>query len=147
MLCQVLRRHAGDAVTKAQIVLHLLPPQVEKPVTQAQLIAHSLAFFRRKRQPRALAEHFKAVGQQLDAPGFDFFIDRVLAALAHDAGHGDDGLVAQALGRGKVACRQNACVKDHLQHALAVAQVGKDDAPHVAPRADPAAGCHSAADV
>ena len=132
---------------QAQVFLHFGAPQVEKPVAQPQLVAYLGAPFRRKGQAGALVQHLEPRRAQLDIARFDFFVDRLGVAPAHDAGHGDDGFVAQLLGGVKILFRQGALIKDGLKHPFAIAQVDEDDAAHVAPRAHPAAGGDLAPDV
>ena len=75
--------------------------------------------------------------QHLDLAGDQVGVDRAFGTRPHQAGHGDDELVAQLFGGGE--SRGAIGIADDLHQSFAVAQVDEDHAAVVAAAMDPAA--------
>ena len=84
------------------------------------------------------------MSQDFDLPGAHFRVDRAFRARAHEALHLEYELGANSLGLGENLGPIG--VENHLQQALSIAQIDKDDTAVVAPPVDPAANLDFLAD-
>ncbi len=133
-LVQELAHFDGHAIAQHQVALHLRTAQVQYAMREARRFREVVVVQLERRRDRRvqdldfLAEHFDFARSQLGVGG-------ARRTLAHQAGHADAELVAQAL-RG----REGGVVRiEHdLRQARAVAQVDEDDPAVVAAAVHPA---------
>ena len=99
-----------------------------------------------KRQHLGFVQDDQTIRNQLDGPCPELGVFRAFKPPRHGAGHLDDILVAQRMGGfGHPGMFFRA--KNHLGHALAVAQIDENDPAVVAPGANPSRQGHAPADV
>ena len=126
---------ARGLVAQLHDALHVGAAQVDDAMRQADGLREVVVVdLERRRGGRV--EHFKLVRQHLDLAGDEVGVLGTGRAAAHLAGDAQAELVAYALGSGKGLGAVG--VADHLDQALAVAQVDEDDPTVVAAAVGPA---------
>ena len=135
IVIEIAARRARDGMPQAQRPLHRLAPQVEVAMLEAHFLREVL-LVHHERERRGGIEDLELVREHFDLAASQRRVHGPLGAAAHDALHAQHELVAHAVGDGE---RVRAVgIADHLDQALAIAQVDEDDASVVAPAMRPA---------
>ena len=134
-LVEEVAHRLDDLVAQDDVALERPAAQIQVAVLHAQVFVNVVVFVDLKRRNRRTVEYLEILDGHLDLAGRQF---RVLGAgrTAPDGpAHADDVFVAQALGFAEAGLLR---IEDDLCDAVAVAQVGKDQAAVVAPDVHPA---------
>ena len=115
--------------------MHALAPQIEEAVFEPHVLGIIGVHVDRERQRLGRALNFDALDLELDLAGRQLRVDRVVGALHHRAGDGDD--VLEPL-RVDVLEQRVRHVDDALRHAVMVAQIDEQKLAVVALAVDPA---------
>jgi hypothetical protein len=131
---EVVTHRAGDLVTQAQALRHLLAAQVDVAVLEAHLLAHVLVELERQRL--GPVERDELAREQLDLARREVRVRGAGRALADEPADLHHELVTELFGF--VELGPVVGVEYHLQEAFPVAQVHEDDAAMIAAAVDPA---------
>ena len=126
----------GDHLrTQHDVLVHLLPAQIDVAVFQPDLVGVFLVAGHLHRQHVGRGLHIQDSDLELDLAGRQARVHRAGLAQHHVAGHGDHALRPQrfGLGEGRAAGR-----KDALGQAVMVAQINEQQSAMVALGVDPA---------
>ena len=132
------------AAAQQHVTMQRLPPQVEEAVSQPRLLGEFGVAVHLQRQRLGPRLHGQLPHGHLDLAGGQLRVDRRRLARDDGAGHGDDALHPQRLGRRE---RGTAGVEDTLGQAVMVAQIDEEQAAVVALAVNPTRQPHGAADV
>jgi hypothetical protein len=126
------------------LLVHLLAPEIQVAVAQANLLARVLVGIDLQRQQLGARANLERRNPDLDLAGRQTFVDRLRAALHHRAGHRDHAFHAHRLELREQRAR-------HVDHALGqaeiVAQIDEQKLAVVAFAVDPAGQAHGFAGV
>jgi hypothetical protein len=139
---EVLAHRARDRVTQAQPFLHHVATQVDVTVLEPRLFLD--LFVELERDRLRAVQHLDLAREQFDLPGRQVGVGRAGRPRPHRARDLQHPFVAYALGLGEH--RRRVGIEDHLQQAVAIAQVDEDDAAVVAPAVHPAGHRHGRSD-
>ena len=121
-------------MAQPQALAHHLTAQVEVAVLEPHLLAHHLIEL--KRQRVGAVQELDLAREHFDAARGEVLIGGAAGTFAHAPLHADHVLGAQPLGLAKH--RGRIRIEDHLQQALAIAQIDENDAAVVAAAMHPA---------
>src|SRR5260370_23893622 len=130
-IVQIVTHGARDAMTQQQAIAHLLAPQIEVPITQADLFADMFMFIQLKRQRIGAVQNLELMTQQLDVTRLQMDVGRPARTDAHQTRDLEDVFVADPLRHGENA--RPIRIEHDLQQSFAIAKVDEDDAAMAAP--------------
>ena len=134
---QRLTQGEGEIGAHLEVGRHARATQVEVAVAQADVLGGVHMVLDLEGRRLGGVEDLDGVNEDLDLAGGELGVLHALGALADDARDLDGPLGADSLGRVEGLAARVLRVKGDLRHALAVAQVNKDEAAVVATVPDP----------
>ena len=130
---------AGHPGAGDQVLLHRRAAQIDGAMTQAHVLA-DIRLVKLEGRRLGGVEHLDGVGEHFDLARAQIIVGRALGPATHASGNAQHPLGPGPIGGGKG--RFPVRVEHHLQPALAIAKVDKDDTAMVTPPVDPAADFH-----